>query len=54
MPVDNLMEYGDNYLEASEILQQYCRDEPNTTLTDSDLFKCKLKISGFKITINWN
>ena len=38
MPMYNLIEYNDNYSKTSEILWQYCRDEPavyaNGAITD--------------------
>ena len=53
MPMYNLIEYSDNYSEASGILLQYCRDElalNNAEIVDSneanaatDLFKIKEK-----------
>ena len=53
-----LIEYSDNYSEASEILWQYCRDEPDINAANfdsvdfspdnatTDLFKIKEKITG--------
>ena len=46
MPVYNLIEYGDNYPKISGSLSQYCRDEPNANITESDSFKFKTKITG--------
>ena len=34
MPMYNLIQYIDNYSKTSEILWQYCRDEP--ALADND------------------
>ena len=34
MPMYDLIEYNDNYSKTSEILWQYCRDEP--ALADDD------------------
>ena len=42
----NLIEYTDNYSKTSPILWQYYKHEPNNNLTDSESFKCKLKIAG--------
>ena len=53
----NLLEYSDNYAKISEILWQYCRDEPalanDGTIDDfteanviTDSFKVKDKITG--------
>ena len=42
----NLIEYSDNYSKTSPVLWQYYKHEPNDNLTDSELFKCKLKITG--------
>ena len=46
MPMYNLIKYSDNYAKASGCLWQYCRDEPNDNLTDSESFKSKIKITG--------
>lgn len=35
--------YRDNYAEASGSLQYYCTDDSNDNITDSDLFKFKLR-----------
>ena len=45
MPMYNLIEYSDNCSKTSGSLWQYYRDEPNDNLTDSELFKSKLKIA---------
>ena len=42
----NLIEYSHNYLKTSGSLWQYYRDEPIDTLTDSESFKSKVKITG--------
>ena len=42
----NLIEYNDNYSKTSGSLWQYYRDEPNHSLTDSESFKSKIKITG--------
>ena len=56
MPMYNLIEYSDNYSKKSELLWQYCRDEPaldgNDTIANfteanaiTDSFKMKEKIT---------
>ena len=45
MPMYNLMEYSDNY-SITGILWQYYRDDPNGNITQSESFKCKIKIRG--------
>ena len=42
----DLIEHSDNYSETSESLWQYYKDDPNDNLTDSESFKCKVKITG--------
>ena len=42
----NLIEYSDNYSKTSGSLWQYCKDDPNDNLTDSESFKSKVKITG--------
>ena len=39
------MEYSDNYAKTSGSLWQYCRNEPNDSLTESESFKSKIKIT---------
>ena len=46
MSMYNLIEYNDNYSKTSGSLWQYYKDEPNDNLTDSESFKCKIKITG--------
>ena len=46
MPMDNLIEYSDNYSKTTGSLWKYYKDEPNDNLTDSESFKSKLKITG--------
>ena len=57
MPMYDLIEYNDNYSKTSEILWQYCRDEPDlvdddaiANLTEANsitnLLKTKEKIIG--------
>ena len=43
MPLYNLLEYSDNYTKTSGSLWQYCRDDPNDNLADSESFKSKIK-----------
>ena len=45
MPMYNLMEYSDNYAKTSGSLWQYYRNEPNDSLTESESFKSKIKIT---------
>ena len=42
----NLVEYSNNYSKTSGSLWQYCRDDPNNNLVDSESFKSKVKIAG--------
>ena len=46
MPMHNLIEYSDNYSKTSGSLWQYCKDEPNDNLANSESFKSKVKITG--------
>ena len=46
MPMYNLIEYSDSYLKTSGSLWQYYKDDPNDSLTDSQSFKSKVKITG--------
>ena len=46
MPMQNLIEYSDNYSKIPGSLWQYYKDDPNDNLTDSKSFKYKLKITG--------
>ena len=41
-----LTEYRDNYSKTSRSLWQYSKDDPNDSLTDSESFKSKVKITG--------
>ena len=43
---DNLIECSNNYSNASGSLWIYYRNESNDTLTDSELFKSKVEITG--------
>ena len=45
MPMYNLIEYSSNYAKTSGSLWQYYRDESNDNLSDSELFKSKIKIT---------
>ena len=45
MPMYNLIEYSNNYLKTSGSLWQYCRDDPNDNITQSESFKFKIKIT---------
>ena len=44
----NLIEYSNNYLKTSGILQQYYRDDPNDdqNITLSESFKLRINITG--------
>ena len=46
MPMYNLIEYSDNYSEASGSLWKYYKVEPNNNLANSESFKSKVKITG--------
>ena len=46
MPMYNLIKYSDNYSKVSGSLWQYCKDDPNDNIADSELFKFKVKITG--------
>ena len=46
MPMNNLIQYSDNYAKTSGSLWQYFRDEPHDNLEDSESFKFKIKITG--------
>ena len=46
MPMYNLIEYSNNYLKTSRILQQYYRDQPDAATINSKYFKGKNKITG--------
>ena len=53
MPMNNLIEYSDNYQDSSATLYQYKRDEPaeddavaDLTTDNSDSFKYKIKLLG--------
>ena len=46
MPMYNLTEYSDNYSKTSGSLRQYCKDDPNDNMENSESFKHKIKITG--------
>ena len=46
MPMFDLIEYSDNYSKTSGNLWQYYKDDPNDNITQSGLFKSKVKITG--------
>ena len=46
MPMYNLTKYSVNYSKTSSKLWQYYRDDPNDTITESESFKYKIKITG--------
>ena len=46
MSMYNLIEYSDIYSKKSGGLWQYCKDEPNDNLANSESFKSKVKITG--------
>ena len=46
MPMYKLIEYSDNYSKHFGGLRQYYRDGSNDSLTDSESFKSKIKITG--------
>ena len=41
----SLIDYSDNYSKTSGNLWQYYRDDPNDNIIQSELFKCKIKIT---------
>ena len=53
MPMYNLTKYSDNYSKTASKLWQYYRDDPNGTITESESFKYKIKITG-KTSANGN
>ena len=42
----NLTEYSGSYSKTSGSLWQYCKNEPNDNLANSESFKFKVKITG--------
>ena len=43
LPMHNLIEYSDNYTKTSGSLWQYCRNEPNNNIENSESFITKSK-----------
>ena len=50
MPMCNLIEYSNNYSKLSGRSWGYYKDEPNASLTDSESFKSKVKITGSNLS----
>ena len=46
MPMYNLIECSNNYSKTSGSLWQYCKDDPNKNLANSESFKYKVQITG--------
>ena len=46
MPMNNLIEYSDNYSKTAGSLQQYYKGDPNDNIADSESFKSKVKVTG--------
>ena len=46
MTMYNIIEYSDNYSKTLGSLRQNFRDGPNDNITQSELFKSKIKITG--------
>ena len=42
----NLIEHSDNYSNTSGSLWQYCKDDPNDNITQSESLKSKIKVTG--------
>ena len=45
MPMNNRIEYSNNYSKTSGSLRQYYKNEPNDNITESESFKFKVKIT---------
>ena len=45
MQISNLKEYSDNYSETGEILWQYYKYEPSSSIVNSESFKSNIKIT---------
>ena len=43
MPIQNLIEYSDNYSKTSGSLWQYYKADPNDNIIQSESFKSKIK-----------
>ena len=55
MPKCNLIEYIENYQIKSGILWEYCRNEPDNDIPDSESFKLKSRFTnstGIAVTLN--
>ena len=46
MPMHNLIEYSNHYLNTSRTLWQYYKDEPNDNITNSESLRPKIKTTG--------
>ena len=46
MPMYNIIEYSNDYSKTSGRLRQYCRDDPNDNIAESESFKYKIKMTG--------
>ena len=46
MPVHNLLEYSDNFSNTPRKFWQYCIDEPNGSIANSESCKYRLKFTG--------
>ena len=46
LPMHNLIEYSDNYSKTSRTLWQYYRDDPKDTITESESFRKRTKMTG--------
>ena len=46
VPMVDLVEYSDNCSKKFQSLCRYYIHEPNATFTNSESFKCKVKIKG--------
>ena len=46
MPMYSLIEYSDSYSKISGSLWQYYKDDPNDSITQSESFKSKIKVTG--------
>ena len=46
IPMFNLIEHSDNYSNTSGSLWQYCKDDPNDNITQSESLKSKIKVTG--------
>ena len=46
MPMYNMIEYSDSYSKTSGSLWQYYKKYPNDNITQSELFKYKIKVTG--------